>query len=542
MATVYLGDLTQNPLLCFCEMVCQPLEPHILAIPYGNLAYPYSLQSQPSVVQSRADTSPLTSQAMPQKNVQQFPTLSQSSTVPESDKYLLDKRLSSNSFKNSHNIIAPQNNSLPFNPFQVGSIQYSGNPQITDHFLNPRYSLSARQAVQYFTSGLAIFTLAKHALQNKIVKAAAHVSKQFDSKSVAQKDIKDYELSIYQNYNEPLSSIYRFVQFDPSQGKALALYASISVLGYFAGSLVQGAQESWVRQQESKIRASLIDSLSETFRSSIREKQKFDATLKQNTKQSILILLQAARIPLPFSLSNDKPTLEPPRINQHFFYEPTHRTLPFGQSEETTVPPPINASDSNSLNGLNQPASHKTLWPVRLQKIVSFLLGGFTGFVLHHFFQLLLAGQHIPSQERDKAKVMEGLMLKDKESWSMIGVKNPRNFAIMAGFFAMSAAAAVGKTFLDGLRAIEVTRLNAKTELDYQKHNWLSQDPMFHAIAEEEAVKSQLIKLKEDLSQLRSNPVLLDQRITAILQNIGRNSAPPYYLMTPAVGLTDARS
>jgi hypothetical protein len=138
-------------------------------------------------------------------------------------------------------------------------------------------------------------------------------------------------------------------------------------------------------------------------------------------------------------------------------------------------------------------------------------------------------------------KFYENIQFDSTESWVLHGSASRQNFFIMSAFFAVSAAAKLGKLFVDGIREIEVTRMNARTELSYQTHNWLTQDPAFHEIAETEALNDALTQLERDLPALSDNRPLLKQRIRTILLNVGRNSAPPYYLMTPLVGLKEAR-
>ena len=103
----------------------------------------------------------------------------------------------------------------------------------------------------------------------------------------------------------------------------------------------------------------------------------------------------------------------------------------------------------------------------------------------------------------------------------------------------------LGKLLLDGYREIEVTRLHAETERRYQRYNWLGLDPNFHAIAEQEGLKAQLARFEQSLRtypQIQLNRPLLQQSIQDLLQNIGRESAPRYFPMTPSVNLVAARS
>lgn len=242
-------------------------------------------------------------------------------------------------------------------------------------------------------------------------------------------------------------------------------------------------------------------------------------------------------------LARIRPVTEPASVQQQFFYQPTHRTV-------SQMPSPSNLQarfngglvsnfQSDSPESISLPPPENPL--PRIQKGALLSMGLFSGAVLHSFIALLSADGHV-SKDVPKLQVSESIQLKDFETWTLLSPKNRKNFALMLGFFAMSAAAAIGKTLLDGLREIEVTRTNAHTELEYQAHNWLTQDPVFHEIAEGETVNSEVAQLARDLPTLRQDRTLLHQRVQSILQNIGRNSAPPYYPMTPTVNLVEARA
>lgn len=410
----------------------------------------------------------------------------------------------------------------------VNTLELPVTPPVEEHFLDPKYSVSSSQAMSYFTGGFLLAFAGRGMLSHILSKSQKSPQKAFQPGTLEKQKVGEQEFSVFQNYNEALSSIYRLMQFDPTQGNALLMYVSTAVLGYLSGNVIQGAKESWVRQQESVIRAALIDRLQTVVRQSIRTKNDFDNQYKEQVRNRLFSLLTMAGIVEPASLIQEVPIIEPLSMRQHYFYEPTHRTIQFG-------------SDGPGINPVNGASLTESETKVGWQKALIFGLGAFSGLVLNGFLKLLL-GSKKEGPNSCRAKVSEGLMLKDKESWAMIGVKSYRNFGVMAGFFSMSAAAALGKIFLDGLREIEVTRLNARTELDYQTHNWLTQDPLFHNIAEQETVENELSRLAIDLPALRYNRPLLKQKVQTILSNIGRNSAPPYYPMTPTVGLVEARA
>ena len=406
-----------------------------------------------------------------------------------------------------------------------------------DHFLDGKYSLSSQQVAGFLMAGFALAFGGRSIAQLlNISKTKASSAARFDPSILERGTTDTSRLTVYQNYNDALSSIYRIIQLDPKQGNALLAYAATCVLGYLSGGVVQGAKETWVRHQETTIRAHLIHRLQSIVRQSIHQKYEFDTAFKNEVRLKIANLLTLHQIPNLNDYLEEVPTLEPLDMNRRYFYEPTHRTLPLGSA----LPHPV-SFQGYSLSAPEAEAQNETRL-LALQKALVFALGAVGGFVVQGFIKLMIGAHQNKDKTVGEKSVMESIQLKDTETWALIGSKSRKNFAIMCGFFAMSAAASVGKLLLDGLREIEVTRLNARTEYGYQSHNWLSQDPMFHQIAEEEAVNNELRQLQIDMVCLKMNPTLLRQRIQSILLNIGRNSAPPYYPMTPTVGLVEARA
>jgi hypothetical protein len=332
------------------------------------------------------------------------------------------------------------------------------------------------------------------------------------------------------------------VVLDPSQGNALLAYAGASVLGYLSGSVVQGSKDTWVRREETRIRAKLINRLQPVLRQSIQNKKQFDTALKEELRNRLTKLLQANGVINVDDLIQEIPVVESIWLQRNYPIHPISRKV---------------ASAAMHFRGLNKkpemmPPTENPPLLISIQKALIFGSGALSGFALHGFIKLLRfnANQEFSkgqSKAADKMgdmkiEVMQSSQMKDWESWILAALKDKKNFALTAGFFAMSAAAHIGKTLLDGLREVEVTRLNARTELDYQTHNWLTQDPAFHEIAEREAANQDLAQLERDLSRLKYNPELLRQRVQTILANVGRNSAPPYFPMTPMVNLVEARA
>jgi hypothetical protein len=431
-------------------------------------------------------------------------------------------------------------NQLPGQPMLGPTIQgsplatESGPPQ--DRFLEAKYSISSQQVLGFFLAGFVVAfggrSMGQFLNKKKISPEAA-----FNPNILGKDRADDSKLTVYQNYNNALSSIYRLIQLDPKQGNALLVYVSTCILGYLSGSLMQGTKETWVRQQETKIRAHLINRLQDVVRQSIHNKYAFNSRYKESIRLRVVNLLTQNQVTNLNYYIQETPVLEPLDMNRRFFYEPTHRTLKFGLA--------LNGQNNEWLNNTaSSPKGEEQKDAYLLLMAKGFItgLGVFSGFVVQGFIKLMQTPKGAKDMTAGQKSVWESIQLKDAETWSLIGTKSRRNFVIMAGFFSMSAAASVGKTLLDGLREIEVTRLNARTEYGYQTHNWLSQDPMFHYIAEEEAAENELRQIQIDLPCLKYNPPLLRQRIQALLSNIGRNSAPPYYPMTPTVGLVEARA
>jgi hypothetical protein len=143
------------------------------------------------------------------------------------------------------------------------------------------------------------------------------------------------------------------------------------------------------------------------------------------------------------------------------------------------------------------------------------------------------------AQQSENMVVRETVNVLNQEAVFLAGLNNK---ALLGSFLLLTAGAAVGKRVLDGLREVEVTRVNAETEYRFQKYNWLVQDPGFHKIAETESLNNAMRALEAKLPQLRDDPEKLKQHIETILNNIGRNSPPPYFILQPPVNLVEARS
>lgn len=406
-------------------------------------------------------------------------------------------------------------------------------PVVEDRFLDPKYNLGGKQALGWFMSGFTLAMAGRWAWKGMLPQNMAKAEKQvgsFETNNILRSDpSKRDELNIAQAFLGPLDSIYRLAHLDPSHRKTLLAYLGSGMIGYVSGGVAQGAQETWVRREESRIRARLINGMQDVVAQSIRNKHEFDNRFREETRVKLAQLLEKHGLPGSEGLVQDipqMPLVESPDMLRRYFYQPTSRRVMFG----------LDASLNQHRIQPDDPMQR-----VRLQKGILMTLGALTGWAIHSLVTLMKAPVKAALFEGDKV-LYETIHIKDKEAWWVNGMKSPRNLMLMFGFFGISALAKAGQLFIEGLREIEVTRLNAQTELSYQTHNWLSQDPAFHEIAEREAVRNDVQQLEKDLPLLRQNPKLLRERIQAILKNVGRNSAPPYFPMTPLVGLVEARA
>jgi hypothetical protein len=141
-----------------------------------------------------------------------------------------------------------------------------------------------------------------------------------------------------------------------------------------------------------------------------------------------------------------------------------------------------------------------------------------------------------------RLKNIQTVSLYDGEAFFLLFLNALQHNKLLVGsFFALGAMMKMGASLVQGLKEIEVTRLNAATEYNYQQYNWNTLNPHFRQLAERTALMHDLKRLEEDLPWLHANPPALRQRIQATMSQIGLHSAPQYYLSTPMVNLVEAR-
>jgi hypothetical protein len=350
-------------------------------------------------------------------------------------------------------------------------------------------------------------------------------------------DLKKDEVNIWLLFQDQMTSLYRLALHKPEQRQTLMAYGASGLISYLGASLLQGTQETWVRRKETQIRTRLLGKMGSTVQESIRMKHLMDNQMRDEAKQRVLQLMVKNNLPASFYPASLNPVEESLKDLQHYFVEPTHRRLKFGQATfQNEFPPGENqfpSGDHQKAVGLSSPISLGVL-----------AVGGVMGYAAHWVLKAMNRSLKSLSSEMQatsvERKIVETINVPNQEALFVLGWN--RNKSIILGIMALTGLAKVGKLWIDGLREIEVTRRNATTEFQYQKNNWLQLDPYFHQIAEREALENDLKQLEEDLPRLRKDPTGFANRVQTILNNVGRNSAPKYYPMIPMVGLREARS
>lgn len=440
--------------------------------------------------------------------------------------------------------------------------------EIEDSLLDPKQHLSTVQIFKYVGGGMLLGMLGREAFRKK-----ANVPFEPDV-ILGDNNTADKKLQIWPTFSDPISVMLRLVQADPKQSFSLLLYAAICVMGYLGSSVVDGSKETWVRREETKIRAHLIDRLQGIVRKSIRSKNTTNNVMYEKCKTWVTKLLQQHRLSPEAYLGNYPTSNQELNTNRLFFSQPTHRIgspTAFGRDDRGRISPSLQARQlvfspslsqqaaTQDANAISKNPKSQALSLVQYQKLILFGVGTLGGFVLSNFIRLLhsaseekenaqkAAKKNTESKQKDKKKnveVYEGVRPSDAESWAMLALKNKTNLLISSGFFSITAAASIFAKLVDAVREVEVTRVNAKTELEYQAHNWLAQDPAFHDIAISEGVRNELLQLERDMPLLTHDPAALRQRIQTLLNNVrqGLYAAPGYITMTPLVNLVDARA
>ncbi|MCA9841439.1 MAG: hypothetical protein KC475_04905 [Cyanobacteria bacterium HKST-UBA03] len=346
---------------------------------------------------------------------------------------------------------------------------------------------------------------------------------------------------------------------DPSLLPRLKAFFGASVTGYLLGSGLDGVKEVMVRREETQIRANVLRSLTSAVQRSIQGKTQWDDWLRQHTRSDLQRRLKQAGVDDAQAKALVGLAPVAPVNLGNYPYEPTHFSAPLFYGGQAPLPQPTPfrfghqgrlASDAN--DPFSPPNPFDTTPSAAPPPGTSHLLktGIFaTGLAVGSLGQGLIHLLRQPASHgnggtaTDKAAKLaqrvffEVTNIHDWEAMFLMGSR-----PMLLGLMGLAAAAKVGKTLVDGYREIEVTRQNAQTEVRYQQFNWQQLDPAYHRIAEWEAMQAELKHFDEALPMDRQHPDRLKARVDTLLANVGRNSAPKYYPMTPSINLVDARS
>ena len=346
----------------------------------------------------------------------------------------------------------------------------------------------------------------------------------------------------------------RLAALEPSMVGSVLQYGAFAITGFLSANLAQGFQEAWVRWEESCIRANLVGRLKTAFETSIQQKQQIDDDHRvyAHNKLSALLVKHGLN-PVDYLPQSPAVSSENPQLTRDFLYMPQARTV------ESLQSPRFDKDFNNTLRfGMThqQQSQNVPVWIRPALKAGAVVSGAFTGFLArwgsNRWFekqQTKAVLQNLPAfTEYLNPNNLEGLVirtLRELKEPAQQGVKTAQ-WQWLLGLTSLSALLGLGKLLVSGIREINVTRLNAETEFNYEQYKWTQLDTMYHQSAERVQLDSALDQLEQGLSQqpgsLTNQPTELKQRIETLLGNIGYWSPPPYYPVTPAVQLVEARS
>jgi hypothetical protein len=160
--------------------------------------------------------------------------------------------------------------------------------------------------------------------------------------------------------------------------------------------------------------------------------------------------------------------------------------------------------------------------------------------------QLHQAYGHQPEQLAALESVLNPVLKKYINSNNYLGLLvdavHEKDVAKLASLLALGVLLGVGSALINGLREIEVTRLNAKTELSYQQYRLEELEPLYRRLNDEAELNQALAQLKQDLTTsdtLKEHPEQLARRCQAIISGVALT--PAWISMSPAVQLSVAR-
>ncbi|MFM7390018.1 MAG: hypothetical protein ACKO34_05285 [Vampirovibrionales bacterium] len=367
----------------------------------------------------------------------------------------------------------------------------------------------------------------------------------------------------------PLFMTFLMPFVHPELAPAALAYA-VALGGVFVGSNVfQGMQEAWVRWEESCIRANLVNTLQPAFKQSIQTKLQSDTQLRNETSTTLDALFPSPTLPqsLPTATKPTRLSSSPPLPEQQdseFVYMPFNRdkrslhahvlnpqlaNLPNAspRSEEglpSVAPPSVCPAPRPVSPPTKQASPPQEFMPILGQNWGRLGMLGFTGLgglglgILLNTTRHLLQNQGLQTMaKRLHPSLRVNLLPNDQEA---VALFFKDSWPVLISLAALGATLKVAELLIEGLREIQVTTMNAKTEAQYERYKWQVLDPQFHAIAERTYVEESIRTLKADASHL--TPSELNERKQRMLEGIGYHSSPAYYPITPMVQLVPARA
>jgi hypothetical protein len=360
-------------------------------------------------------------------------------------------------------------------------------------------------------------------------------------------------------------------------------------LGYLGSNALSGLQEVWVRWQESQIRANLVGNLSTAYQQSIEAKTQIDEDNHAYAETQIRQILANEGIPnaepylspLPFDCTPR--TNDPSKTRQQDDFRhkqsnfailpqnrsPMPRQARLGESSVSSSESPRPNKPKNTPPTASdryiKPLQNKDDSPVDFKKASRWSLNAVgVGLGLGLSSMGLYAFKAVTEKLEPVTKKIENgslnkfedvkkelkelpfkntLAPKDTEALLLYFLQTKEGLTMAGLFVAMGVMLSTIQFLVEGLREIEVTRLNAETEKQYESYKLTKLEPHFKAISERSQLNHALANLKKGLQEKTMPPEELHQQIQRILDNIGYNwSAPNYYPMAPATQLVTARS
>jgi hypothetical protein len=312
--------------------------------------------------------------------------------------------------------------------------------------------------------------------------------------------------------------------------------------GAFLGStLLDGLQEAWVRWEESCIRAQLVDRLGESFAHSIQQKQAQDDANRATALSRINTSLQSVGL-APLGLATPalplvaQPSLQQTSAHNQFFYMPQPRQ-PFGH------PPSQSANTFTEATPRAVPRYGLLRHAKPVINSLAFASGALAGYLGYLGVASVLTPRPNTAQAGGSdTHIKSYLNARDfKALW--LNLVHEGRWRPLLGAVAMGSLLGIGKLFITGLREIEVTRLNAETEYQYETYKWQQLDTRYHNVAESTQLNHALARFEATLPQVaKADPQQAYAQAQRIVEQVGYWSPPPYYPVTPTVQLVTARS